>query len=89
MTILSYITPNGTIIFLTPDMEPRRGIHIARINSIRIRRIEFGQNLILFLIQDIDVAHINEVWSNLYLADIAVSGIKIGTHLTLDTEIKR
>ena len=40
-------------------------------------------------IQDIDVAHINEVWSNLYLADIAVSGIKIGTHQTLDTEIKR
>ena len=25
-----------TIIFLTPDMEPRRGIHIARIISIRI-----------------------------------------------------
>ena len=44
---------------------------------------------ILTRIQDIDVTHINKVWSNLYLADIAVSGIKITTHQTLDTEIKR
>ncbi len=54
-----------------------------------MRRIEFGKNLILILIQDIDVTHINKVWSNLYLADITVSGIKIGTFLTLDTEIER
>ena len=54
-----------------------------------MRRIEFGKNLLLILIQDIDVTHINKVWSNLYLADITVSGIKIGTFLTLDTEIER
>ena len=55
----------------------------------RVWRIEIGEHLFLTRIQNIDVTHINEIWSNLYLADIAVSGIKIATHLTLDTEIER